>query len=218
MSTTQTKLCKKCLIEKPISDFGVDRRRTKIYIQSWCKICSNIASLASARKRYAQENVGRREAQREKEARRRLEKNQVLEKPCATCKQVLPRKEFLLCTSSSGYKFLGNICRICRNASRKAWIKTKKDGLRHIQLKRDYGITLDEYNAMMNEQNGACVICLKEPVKRHLDVDHCHVTGQVRGLLCSKCNLALGLLNDSPNLFQSAADYLTYYQNIDQPI
>jgi len=73
-------------------------------------------------------------------------------------------------------------------------------------LKRLYGISIDDYEAMVNSQNGQCKICsvhLEQPC-----VDHDHETGRVRGLLCSFCNRAIGLLHDDPQLCISAASYL----------
>ncbi len=72
-------------------------------------------------------------------------------------------------------------------------------------LKKLYGITLEHYNNLLTDQQNSCKICLKE-VK--LFVDHCHATKKVRGLLCSKCNFAIGLMDDSPERLEAAAMYL----------
>jgi hypothetical protein len=82
-------------------------------------------------------------------------------------------------------------------------------------LKHKYGISLLEYELRLALQNGACAICEKKP-KRLLCVDHCHVTGKVRGLLCSKCNSALGFYGDDPKLAQAGADYLrVFYESLE---
>lgn len=76
---------------------------------------------------------------------------------------------------------------------------------------REYGITESEYTSMLEIQNGCCKICDKHFSKlgRTLCVDHCHRTGKIRGLLCDKCNRALGAFEDSvPNL-KKAIRYLT---------
>ncbi len=77
-------------------------------------------------------------------------------------------------------------------------------------IKRKYGITLDEYRALMNRQDGKCAICRspESSVKGCFHVDHCHRTGLVRGLLCSKCNQFLGLAKDSPEILGRAMSYL----------
>ena len=75
-------------------------------------------------------------------------------------------------------------------------------------LKRRYGITLEQYEAMLESQNGKCAICKGDCLTgRNLAVDHDHETGKVRGLLCSKCNQGLGQLNNI-ELLQRAIDYL----------
>lgn len=83
------------------------------------------------------------------------------------------------------------------------------DTNRNSHLVRNYGITLDEFNAMLRKQHGVCAIC--EGVcssGKNLSVDHDHQTGAIRGLLCSNCNRAIGLLGDRHDWAQRAADYL----------
>lgn len=72
-----------------------------------------------------------------------------------------------------------------------------------------YRITLEDYDRLLAEQNFQCAICATPAsAERHLCVDHCHVSGEVRGLLCPPCNRAIGKLLDSPEVVQRAADYL----------
>lgn len=78
-------------------------------------------------------------------------------------------------------------------------------------IRRVYGITLEEYDNMLYEQDNGCAICgTKDDVVegRRLAIDHCHDTGKVRGILCSRCNQALGLFCDSVDNLESAAKYL----------
>ena len=81
-------------------------------------------------------------------------------------------------------------------------------------LKKLYGVTLDWYNQKIEDQNGVCAIC-KEPETTvirgktiSLSVDHCHKTGNARGLLCKSCNQALGLFRDKIDTLESAVRYL----------
>ncbi len=83
-----------------------------------------------------------------------------------------------------------------------------------IFLRRKYGISVADYDRMLESQGGACAICAK-PEKMAirgtvvaLAVDHDHDTGAVRALLCSACNTAIGLFNDDPKLLGAAKDYL----------
>lgn len=73
-----------------------------------------------------------------------------------------------------------------------------------------YGVSVEEYNEIFNNQEGKCAICdiPQSELKSRLGVDHNHVTNQVRGLLCHKCNLALGLLDDSIEILDRAKVYL----------
>jgi len=72
-----------------------------------------------------------------------------------------------------------------------------------------YGISVEDYEQMLEDQNGGCYICGKKPEgKRALDIDHDHSTGKVRGLLCSNHNRALGLLGDDISLMLRSVEYL----------
>jgi Autographiviridae endonuclease VII len=76
-------------------------------------------------------------------------------------------------------------------------------------LKRTFGLTLDEYDAMLARQEGRCAICRQLPTAgKFLHVDHDHATGEVRGLLCVRCNNALGLFRDRIEVLDRAMEYL----------
>lgn len=90
-----------------------------------------------------------------------------------------------------------------KNNPEKVYLKIRKS-----VLKRKYGITMDEYNAMLESQNGRCAICHQEKSET-LAVDHDHKTGKVRGLLCSHCNQVIGFAEDNVELMESAIKYLT---------
>lgn len=83
--------------------------------------------------------------------------------------------------------------------------------VRKSSLKRNFGITPEDYAAKLQAQGGVCAICAKPPVDRRLAVDHCHTTGTIRGLLCVLCNTALGKFKDDPRLLQSAINYLFFH-------
>lgn len=89
------------------------------------------------------------------------------------------------------------------------WQRTNKKAC----LKKRYSITLDEYERMENEQDGRCKICKKID---KLHVDHCHETNKVRGLLCGRCNMGIGLFDESPQLFKWAADYVELHKTNDR--
>ena len=86
----------------------------------------------------------------------------------------------------------------------------KKAQAKNSILKTNYGITLEDYNIMLFQQDGCCAICETHhtELKRKLAVDHNHITGEVRGLLCVNCNLAIGNLKDDITLLKKAIKYL----------
>lgn len=89
-----------------------------------------------------------------------------------------------------------------------AWNKYRTVG---YWLKSHYGISVAEYNAMITAQQGRCAICRVAPDGRRnpLCIDHDHVTGQIRGLLCSRCNRGLGFLRDDRQAMRALAAYLS---------
>ena len=88
-------------------------------------------------------------------------------------------------------------------------------GQRNSQLQRKYGITIEQYERMNKTQRGRCGVCGKRETAvapngkpRGLSVDHCHSTKIVRGLVCSRCNCALGMVDDDPAILQNLIAYL----------
>lgn len=90
------------------------------------------------------------------------------------------------------------------------WIENNKETYKNGILKRKYGITFTEFKEMFEIQKSKCRICHKELelLDKNTHVDHCHFSGKVRGILCSKCNLTLGYVKDSIVILQSAIKYL----------
>lgn len=72
---------------------------------------------------------------------------------------------------------------------------------------RKYGLTVEQYQALLKDQVGLCRLC-HTPFGARIHIDHDHVTGRVRGLLCHPCNVGLGHFKDNPNLLRAAASYL----------
>lgn len=98
-----------------------------------------------------------------------------------------------------------------RRVKRRALSSKLKERAGH--LKRKFNLTVADYDAMVLDQGGVCAICHKPPCGRgkagqRLCVDHSHSSGKVRKLLCLSCNMALGLLEDSPDRLRQAAKYL----------
>jgi len=82
---------------------------------------------------------------------------------------------------------------------------------RHKRLKETYGIGIGEYQDTLIEQDFKCAICEThvDNLDYPLDVDHDHETGEVRGLLCRRCNLGIGFFKDSIRLLKNAIEYLS---------
>jgi len=75
------------------------------------------------------------------------------------------------------------------------------------QLRRDYGITLEDYNKILTQQNNACKLCNSSPIKNP-SVDHSHTTGKVRGIVCQGCNIVIGFFESRPQAVLKIGQYL----------
>lgn len=77
-------------------------------------------------------------------------------------------------------------------------------------MRRAYGIRQDEFDALLARQDGKCAVCGGGPngPGTRLHIDHCHTSNRIRGLLCAKCNTAVGLLGDDPKRADALAAYL----------
>jgi hypothetical protein len=128
-------------------------------------------------------------------------------KTCAKCRVEKSVEDFHRSSSSrDGTQYN---CKTCNKArlSTPENIERRKQYAWLACLKK-FGITEDDYNEMFERQFGLCAICRKPENDIKLAVDHCHETGKVRGLLCKRCNMGIGLLGDNPDTLISAAMYL----------
>jgi adenine-specific DNA methylase len=130
-------------------------------------------------------------------------------KECSHCGTVftLVRSWQLFCSESCSKKF--------------KYLRHKEEGrTKYYQykadLKRLYGLSIEDYDAKVKQQDSCCAICGRSSLlftgrKKRLCVDHCHTTGKVRGLLCEPCNTLLGMARDDMSVLSSAINYLRDY-------
>jgi hypothetical protein len=131
-------------------------------------------------------------------------------KKCTGCKETKDIALFVAdhrITSKVGSK-----CKACMAVinERNRKLRGTTDTERNTRYKKKYGITLEQYEEMLIEQDSQCAVCGKteqENTKR-LAVDHCHKTGRVRKLLCHHCNCALGMVDDDRNKLVALISYL----------
>lgn len=123
-----------------------------------------------------------------------------------------------------------NRCGEVKGASQFYRRSNRPDGLNHAckaceatldrerTLRYRYGLTPDEYASLLAQQNGGCGICGAPPGKKPLHVDHEHSSGQIRGLLCARCNLAIGYFGDSAERMYCAIEYLVRRTGLSVPM
>ena len=199
------KYCLRCGLNKELDAFGKDKYRPD-GLTSACKQCRNNRS-RETRQGYKQVNETRTEYRDTKY--------------CPACHITKPSSEFQ--KDSTQKDGLCGSCKTCKNKHcNDTQLSLGLNGRRNGQLKKKYKITLETYNKKLLEQNSVCAICLKAETRidtktgqiSALCVDHDHDTGQIRGLLCYKCNSALGMFRDDPIIVNRASNYLNQYKNM----
>lgn len=144
---------------------------------------------------------------------RHIKSKDGLRNTCMECMKT-PRNEYVIVDSKKCFR-----CKNIKNISE--FYKNKLNKTGHDSICKEcssnkssnfkiieYGITVQEYNDMLETQDFKCAICSKEQDNISLSIDHNHTTGKVRGLLCNSCNMALGLFQDSTRILLMAATYL----------
>lgn len=127
---------------------------------------------------------------------------------CSDCKTLKPAADFNVDKKRS--RGLAGICKACVRKRDQENSENKVKSNRH----RNYGIDDPTYQSLKNSQGGVCAICGEAETAIHkgksvdLAVDHDHATGEVRGLLCRRCNSGLASFRDSPSNLSNAIDYL----------
>lgn len=139
-------------------------------------------------------------------------------KTCTVCKETKEITDY--------YKYAANKdgisyrCKECDDKARQQWSEKNperaKESQRKRNLKHKYGLTIEDYDRILEDQGNSCAICHKKDYEVSGDrfskikfaVDHNHTTGKVRGILCNQCNRALGMFSDSEEVLRSALKYL----------
>lgn len=133
--------------------------------------------------------------------------NDEITKRCAICGEFKTLPEFN--KQKAGRYGVGSYCKPCnrercklnRDRYESQTPRNRRDGW----LKRTYDITIEEYTEILRTQDGHCAACISD---EKLVVDHDHKTGEVRGILCHTCNIALGMLGEDTERMQGLIQYL----------
>lgn len=178
------KICKKCNIEKELDGFH-KAKDGRLGVKTICKACY------LGHEPY---------------------KPPTKEKACLKCGNIKFLKDFPFIDKEKGYRHSN--CRKCQNKirtiSRNAQPEKEFLRKRKYDLKKKYDLTPEDYSQMFENQQGKCQICNLSFNK--LSVDHNHLTSKVRGLLCNKCNVILGLAKDNVEILQAGVLYLEKYK------
>jgi len=154
----------------------------------------------------------------------KLEKLLSNNKNCSYCKKSFPRDLQNFYSKNTSKDLLTSRCKNCidNHSNKDIWTKQNSSKValsnRKGHLQRTYGMTLEDYFLKLEEQKNLCAICKQVETRtfkgklKPLSVDHCHVTGKIRGLLCDDCNNAIGRFKDNKNIINNAIKYLEKYE------
>lgn len=192
------KRCARCGEMKPADQFGIS---AKSGLQSYCKPCNSAQSHEKYIKKYGDSRRRRRRIDTENRQRQ-----------CTKCGEWKPWEMF----SWNGDKpYPHSRCLECQGKL----VKSRNDSMPNDKRKaksrrsllRRYGLTLDDYEALLLKQNGRCKIC-GTPTSGRVSgvflVDHNHSTGEVRGLLCSRCNVGMGNFDEDVTRLRRVIRYI----------
>lgn len=202
------KICSKCNQNKSLEEFYSDKSK-KDGRYTICVDCSR--PNANKKKRFRQEENER-------------VKNGI--KTCSKCEKIKSLDQFQ--RANKKRYGLAAFCADCNSVERKEyyknninkekvlqkkWNESNPDKIYAAHLKARYGLKWDEYNKLLSQHNNKCATCNSD---KKLCVDHNHMTGKVRGILCSFCNMALGFAKDDPRILQNLINYLSKHSIFQQ--
>ena len=186
----RVKRCTLCSTDKHVSDFAKNSR-SRDGRNASCKSCRRDRYQLPARERGSQ-------------VQQHLDGTQT----CRVCGLDKHVSEFHWRSDNGKYR---SECKGClADKGKQYWVVSGSQLARSRNLRIKYGITTDKYDELLSAQGGGCAICggTDNPDATSLAVDHCHITGRIRGILCGPCNKAIGLMKDNPVLLTQAAAYL----------
>lgn len=175
-----TRVCIKCRVEKAEAEFALNKYGNKYFRRRVCRVCYNAAR---------PDHLG------DVKPEGRI---------CKKCGMYKPITGFPI--QRQCLYGVEPICKACKAARRQEYIRLHPERARNADLKYQYGITLEDYAAMLERQQGQCAICGTADEK--LVVDHNHITGKVRSLLCHLCNALIGCAREDIAILVRAAAYL----------
>ena len=191
------KSCRTCRKAKPESEFYKNAAKYD-GLSSYCKPCTD-ARVKANRKRVLQSLATRTDAP--------------TTKTCKKCGVEKPVVDFHKDTTQ--LDGMRSACKACVNTHRREYAKThpkpKTINYHYSWLKYRYAVSPEQYDALYKAQGGVCAVCGKPeklPDGRRLAVDHDHITGSVRGLLCGNCNRGIGNFHDDPETIRRALAYV----------
>lgn len=200
---TTHKFCHKCHQSRPLSEWHINRESDagKIVQCKWCRArepkqytCGNCET------EFYRTDRGGRQA-----TTHLCDRCETAYKWCSRCDSIKRHSAFSIAQDKRTH--LVSHCRMCQSV---AYSRLTGSARRKRVLSK-YGLTLEQWAVLHDQQGGCCAICGQAPANGRwhiLHIDHDHRTGRIRGLLCHNCNLGIGNFQDNADMLECAARYL----------
>ncbi len=210
MNDEQVKRCPKCQETKSLSEFYIRKSGKRVgQARAYCKVCKKLYD-----KTYNASNLEPPQSRQTRQVRL-----------CPQCHETKPLSEFYILKTGRKAGLTTGYCKDCSRfygqayyaanpekvrLGQKKWIDANPEKMWLSHLKVKYGLSQEEYEKMLKE----CAICGST---ERLQIDHNHVTGKVRDILCGPCNRGLGQFRDDSNLLIRATDYILKHFSQEPP-
>ena len=223
MDVVETKQCTHCEEIFPLVNFHKNSGMASGYLNQ-CKNCTNAKSKQWKSDNRGSSTVYDQKAREKHSTVRELMSDQAYKAAfgeditCTVCDKTKSFTEFKKDSRKKSGR--ASICKVCASAySHKRYHNQPPvydAAKRRAKIVAAYGLTLDDYDTIYQEQDGKCKICSieeKYAAKGRFHIDHCHDTGVVRGLLCSHCNKGLGMFRHNQEFLSAAVNYLAEFND-----
>ena len=185
----ETRKCKTCEEDKPLESAFRPTNSSRKYFMRECKLCQSKAAYERKRNRMESDPEWRSAYLEKERVRQKARYDKEVRKEYRERPEVRAR----------------DIAHVRKYRKTEKGIAVARDN----HLRKKFGITLADFNFIFESQRGVCRICGEENESgKSLALDHCHKSGQIRGLLCHRCNMMLGYARDSTDVLREAISYL----------
>lgn len=133
-------------------------------------------------------------------------------KRCKLCSNYKKKEQFYVAYIKNNRNTYATICKSCDKKRTVNWLKNHRELQYIYNAKMKYNLNKEDYLNLKKKQSNKCAVCFKRKYGNRLDIDHCHKTKKVRGLLCNNCNRGIGHLMENISILKNAIRYIKKHE------